>query len=223
MNLKKARKNVEISAIPFVELSMFLLKYVNKTGVTPNQLTFMGLFFGVLASIFIGFNGYYSIFGLTMYWQGLLGAFFGLLFMEFDVLDGHLARSNNLCSKLGGWYDTIFGILTIQMVLAAVIISLGSASYLLGVFAISAYPMHFMFVYQFKCDFADQKKKKQSILNTRNYLLKYMYGQGIFYPLVFVAYLINMPIIILWFYATLGNLYWLMLLVLQYVSLKNEK
>ena len=80
MNLKKARKNVEISAIPFVELSMFLLKYVNKTGVTPNQLTFMGLFFGVLASIFIGFNGYYSIFGLTMYWQGLLGAFFGLLF-----------------------------------------------------------------------------------------------------------------------------------------------
>lgn len=223
VDIQKAKKPVELSAIPFVKLGFLINRFIVKTNITPNQLTFIAFMFGILCAVFIGSINYYSFFGLTPYWQGIIGAIFGLLFFQFDIQDGQLARSKGMCTKLGAWLDTVFGIVSIELVILAIILHMWSLeSIILGIFAIIAYPMHFMFIHQFKNEFSDVLKlNKNTILNTKKIWIKYLYGQAIFYPIVFFFYLVNQQMMILYFYAILGNLYWIVLLFLQYRTLRG--
>lgn len=214
---KRARKPVEISAVPFVELGMVLARPLARTSITPNQLSFLALISGLLGAILIATANFAQLPGLTPYTQALIGAVLGLVFFELDVLDGHLARAKGMTSRFGAWLDTVSGMVTIQLTLLAVIYYVNSPiGYILGPIAAIAYPMHFLFIHQYQNAFSDvQKKRKESKLNTTNYFLRYGYGQGIFYPLVFLGIIFNIPLAILVFYATFGNLYWLGILALQ--------
>ena len=71
-----------------------LCSYLHKAGITANQLTFIGFFFGVLAGIFIIF-GFYQV-GLGLF----------LLNRLFDGLDGGLARLQSPTDK-GGFLDIV--------------------------------------------------------------------------------------------------------------------
>jgi len=79
-------------------ISLFLSRLLAKTSATPNQMTLVHLFFGILAACLIAFEGY---------WQLL---FAGMLFQFASIIDGcdgELARLKFLGSKFGEWLDTI--------------------------------------------------------------------------------------------------------------------
>jgi len=80
-----------------------------KTGVKPNHLTFMGLIVGILSAYFI-IKGFL-----------IVGAFMLLLSGFFDMLDGILARTQELVTPFGGFLDSVFD----RYVDVAIFIALG--------------------------------------------------------------------------------------------------
>ncbi len=64
-------------------------------GVKPNHLTAVGMILGLLAAFFISSN------------KILLGALFVLLSSVCDLLDGALARTQNMVTKFGGYLDSV--------------------------------------------------------------------------------------------------------------------
>jgi CDP-L-myo-inositol myo-inositolphosphotransferase len=79
-------------------ISLFLSRLLAKTSATPNQITLVHLFLGILSACLIAFEGYWPL------------LFAGILFQLASIIDGcdgELARLKFLGSKLGEWLDTI--------------------------------------------------------------------------------------------------------------------
>ncbi len=95
----KLRKKVQ----PAFDQAAMLLQ---KTRITPNQLTVFAFITGIIAGGAIGFNFY--LVGVILLWLSGL----------FDVLDGTLARIQQKSSKIGAYMDLIFD----RLVEAAVIL-----------------------------------------------------------------------------------------------------
>ncbi len=83
---------------PFIEMLI-------KTGVSPNTITSVGLFFNFLAAVVLiigaetGARGDHSFLG----WAGAIILFAGV----FDMMDGRLARLGKMESKFGALYDSV--------------------------------------------------------------------------------------------------------------------
>ena len=69
-----------------------------RAGLTPNQVTSLGMVLTSLAAFAFLWHTSAVIFGITL----------GLAFM-FDALDGAVARRRNMRSKRGGYFDAIVG------------------------------------------------------------------------------------------------------------------
>ena len=68
-----------------------------KTPITPNQITTLGMFFGILGSLLFLKGDYYSI---------LIGTFLFLICYILDNCDGEIARIKDMRSIFGMRYDT---------------------------------------------------------------------------------------------------------------------
>lgn len=77
----------------FYNISDKMCPYLRECGMTPNDITTVGLIVGLIAVYFI-----YS----KKYLLGLL--FFWLCFFS-DCMDGHYARKYNMTTKFGDYYD----------------------------------------------------------------------------------------------------------------------
>ncbi|HEV2527455.1 MAG TPA: CDP-alcohol phosphatidyltransferase family protein [Thermomicrobiales bacterium] len=69
-------------------------RWVARTGLSPNQLTLIGLGLNVLVALVIA-TGEYRLGGVLL-----------LVASAFDMLDGAVARATGLTSKLGGFLDS---------------------------------------------------------------------------------------------------------------------
>lgn len=87
--LSKLKDHVTNLLLPLTELTI-------KAGIKPNHLTFIGLIAGLTSACFI------AVGELT------IGAFVLLLSGFFDMLDGALARNQNLTTPFGGFLDSVF-------------------------------------------------------------------------------------------------------------------
>lgn len=81
-----------------IVFNLYLAKYttyflVNKTNVTPNQITTFSLLFAIFAGIAFYFHCF------------ITGAIFYQISYILDIVDGSIARSKNLSSKIGAFYD----------------------------------------------------------------------------------------------------------------------
>ncbi len=72
-----------------------LVNFLARIGVRPNHLTIVGLILGILASVFIAKANV------------ILGALFVLFSSFCDLLDGALARTQNMVTKFGGFLDSV--------------------------------------------------------------------------------------------------------------------
>ncbi|WP_456465708.1 CDP-alcohol phosphatidyltransferase family protein [Persephonella sp.] len=79
----------------FEEAALPVVKLLNRVGITPNILTFLGVVFVGIASFFI-YKGEFIKGGVIL----LLGNL-------CDALDGILARKFNLNSKFGAFFDSL--------------------------------------------------------------------------------------------------------------------
>ena len=69
-------------------------RWLARTGLSPNQLTLIGLGLNILVALVIATGEY------------RLGGVFLLVASAFDMLDGAVARATGLTSKLGGFLDS---------------------------------------------------------------------------------------------------------------------
>lgn len=80
------------------KISTQILKYLAKTKITPNQVTFISFLIALIA----GF-----LFSKGTYLYLVLGAILVELSFTLDCVDGQLARFRNMCSSFGAWFDGI--------------------------------------------------------------------------------------------------------------------
>ncbi|WP_440680922.1 CDP-alcohol phosphatidyltransferase family protein [Candidatus Pelagibacter sp. HIMB1623] len=66
---------------------------------TPNQVTILSGFFGMIGSFLLIFDNYLTLFSAAILIQ---------LFSILDLVDGNIARIKNLQSKFGMWLDIFF-------------------------------------------------------------------------------------------------------------------
>ena len=76
-------------------LAFFILRFIKKSNITPNQITLVSLIFGILAAICLYLN------------LKILSFFMLQISFILDCLDGQLARLKSLSSKLGMWLDNL--------------------------------------------------------------------------------------------------------------------
>ncbi len=102
-------KKIDVEEIPdilfFRPLAFLLVKLVYKTGVTPNQLTFIAILFALAGGYIFAQGGKENFF---------IGGIFFAMYNIFDCADGQLARLKKNGSSLGriidGFADYIAGI-----------------------------------------------------------------------------------------------------------------
>lgn len=81
------------------------VKVMIKIGVTPNMITTIGFLGNLVAAALFIYSALYvpandfSVVG----WAGFLILFSSL----FDMIDGYLARTGNMCSTFGAFYDSV--------------------------------------------------------------------------------------------------------------------
>jgi len=81
------------------------VKMMIKIGVTPNMITTIGFLGNLVAAAMFVYSALYvpaddfSIVG----WAGALILFASI----FDMIDGYLARTGNMCSTFGAFYDSV--------------------------------------------------------------------------------------------------------------------
>ncbi len=93
------KDDFQINRVLSNALSTFLLK----TPLTPNQITFISLSFGILAGILFSKGDTLS---------SLFGAFSYQMACVLDNCDGEIARAKNLKSKFGSWLDIVVDLFT---------------------------------------------------------------------------------------------------------------
>jgi len=140
-SLKKPVNAFIISKIKFIDrylnrpLASLLVRAVFKTRITPNGLTYISFFLGLLAAFFFS-RGEYMYF--------VLGGAFAQMSSIVDGADGMLARAKELCSEYGAYLDLLFDRIVDFSLIAG--ISLGAGAYwnnknllLLGLFTAGLY------------------------------------------------------------------------------------
>ena len=78
-----------------IDMCELLCPHFKKMNFTPNMITTIGLFFGLLSIYFLYKDNYVA------------SAIFFWISYFFDCLDGHYARKYNMCTEFGDYYDHI--------------------------------------------------------------------------------------------------------------------
>lgn len=117
-------------------LQQLLYKYIGThipKSATPNQITLIGAiggFFGILCAFLAGLSPYF-----------LIGTVCGIIcHLICDDLDGYVARTRNMTSTAGGYFDLLTDILHITYLIIALMFS-GYVDYRIAVFLVPVYAL----------------------------------------------------------------------------------
>ena len=97
-NLKKSEDGI-ISKIINRKVSIFISKYLVKTGLTPNKISILNLMIGISSAFLFAKGSFPWIF---------IGGILAQLTSITDGCDGEVARLKFLSSKFGAWLDDSF-------------------------------------------------------------------------------------------------------------------
>src|SRR3990167_6496273 len=209
-----SRKHKEWSMI----LSDFLARpitwlLIKLTPLTPNQVSIISFLFGLAGAYFLYLGGDKNF---------LIGASLALAYNVLDMCDGMIARVKNLKSPLGHWLDGTLGFILFPIIIFS--LTLGLHNYIaliLGMAAIMSYPLQYALVYFYKLEVFKSKGKME--MPGKFEFARYAYGSSFFYLFLFLAALLNKPWSVLWFWAIFGNGYWMVLLIIQYFSIRKQE
>lgn len=211
---KLTKSSDEIGAVIFRKLSNPLTKFlIIYTDVTPNQVSFASFIFALAAAFFFASGSYQN---------QLIGAGFLFIYACLDHVDGGIARIKNMGSKKGKWLDGITGFIIIPMIIFSIAYGIGTHIALtLGSLAMMAYPMQYLIMHFYKLDVIGINEPMKISSSGKFDFLKKIYGSMFFHWSAIILSLANMHILLLWFFATAGNLVWMFTIFLQYKSLRG--
>ena len=133
-----------------------------------------------------------------------------------------LLEKKNQSSLLGQWLDGIIGFITFQALIISLAIGLQNyLALILGMFAAISYPTQYCLLYYYRAEvmpYQDEIKVSSKISWMKN-----IYGLSFFYIFLLFAGIFNKPIWVLIFWATFGNIYWVVILILQYLEVRKHK
>jgi len=214
-DFKLAKKsNLEYSDRIFRWLSNLISKPLIKfTNVTPNQITMFSFLLGIIAAYFLFKGGYTNL---------VIGGILAFARQIFDQVDGEIARVKKIASDMGKWLDGVTGFITEELLIIALALGIGTQlSLILGMLAAIAYPMQYLLVFFYKHDILKKFDKIEILKSGKFDFLRYVYGSSLFYLLLLIAVIINKPLWVLFFFATAGNLFWIMTVFLQYLNIRR--
>ena len=130
-NLNKPGDGI-VSKIINRKVSIFISKYLVKTGITPNQISILNLMIGISSAFLFAKGGFPWIF---------IGGILAQVTSITDGCDGEIARLKFLSSKFGAWLDDAFDryidmLIVIGMAYGYWIISQNSLVWPIATFAI---------------------------------------------------------------------------------------
>lgn len=102
------------------KISVFISRFLVKTPLTPNQITWSALVIGLMSGFFVARG---------TYWHVALG---GILFQFasiYDGCDGEVAKLKLASSKLGEWLDTVCDNITYVVFFAGAMVGLSRQGY----------------------------------------------------------------------------------------------
>jgi len=89
------------------------LDFFDKLGLTPNQISLINFFINNLLAVFFFSRGTYL--------GNILGLVFCGLSAIFDYIDGAIAQTKQMQTKLGGWLDPMLDFIWQNMLICAII------------------------------------------------------------------------------------------------------
>ena len=213
MNTKIKKYPTQI--FPLVRhLSYRLTPFLLKTSITPNQITFLSLIFGLLC-------GFCFIIG--SYYLQIVGALFFIISYVLDNCDGEIARLKNMSSEFGAKFDDIVD----WVVDAFFFISLGygvsevsghSFWFFLGIIAASGAFIDYIIDLRYHARnesnsvTREQQAKQKKIPENKIDWLIYIFhklSRADFCFIVFILTLFNLIYILLPFAAIGAQVYWI--------------
>ncbi len=191
-------------------LAVFTARY---TPLTANQISIISFFFVIAGAFFLVKGGYNNI---------LIGSLFAFFYNVLDMMDGMVARERKQSSIVGQWLDGVIGFFAFQILVIALAIGLKSYfALILGLLAVISYPTQYVMLFYFKAEVMPYQNKTP--LPGKLDKLRDIYGLSFFYLFFPVAAFFNKSWLVLVFWATFGNLYWMLILLLQYLQLRQFK
>lgn len=193
-------------------ISSLLIKYTN---ITPNQITIIGFMFAIAGAIFLARGEYQSL---------VIGSILAFISLVCDAIDGDIARTKKLGSKKGKWLDAILGWVSIEILTFALVVGINNKlAFIFGLLAMICFPMQYLFVHFYKSEVVGSNEPIAIGKSGKLEFLRYIYGDTWFFTLLLIFCLINRPIYFILSFAIFGNLFWMGILFVQYLSLREIK
>lgn len=191
-------------------VTRFLAKH---TLVTPNQVSVLSFILAIVAAYFLFLGGYTNI---------LIGASIAFIANIFDMVDGCLARATGMGSLQGKWLDAMIDFISFPLLVFALAIGLHNyLALVLGMLAIMSYPTHYLIIHFYKNEITGKNERLPIPGKGKCEWLRDVYGSNLFYLFLFLGAVFNVPVLVLLFWATFGNMYWVVIMFVQYRQIKG--
>ena len=192
-----------------------IVRLLARTSVTPNQVTALSII-PALGSIYFLWQGGYR--------DTITGAILAFLYVILDAIDGQLAREKNLQSLLGKWLDGILGYIFVPVMMLAAGRGLHEPeTFLVGAIAALCFPLQFTVIYFFNSEIRKESQRMELPLSSRWHFLRYTYGLALFFPLLLLGAVLDKTVVVLYFFATAGHLFWLGIVAIQWHYLRRQE
>lgn len=215
---KAVKKDMELADRMKRWISLPLSKFlILHTKVTPNQITISSFICTLIAGLFLIQGGYNH-----QVWGGI----FAFLREILDQMDGEIARVKGITNAWGKWFDGVAGFVSTEIIIITLAIGIGSETALFwGMLAAIAFPMHYLLIHFYKHEVIKSSEPLEFLSGPHQGIwhhLRFMYGSALFYVLVPILLFVHQPLLALQFFAIVGNLFWMGLLLIQYRNLRKD-
>ncbi|NOZ00678.1 MAG: DUF4202 family protein [Deltaproteobacteria bacterium] len=173
-------------------VSLLITRYLSKTRITPNQITFFSFLLSVAGAIFFMLGGYPNL---------VVGAVLAHASSVVDGCDGEIARLKHRVTVYGGWFDAVLDRYADAFLLFGLTWHVWLVYNAPWVFGIGFLAIIGSFVNSYTADKYDGLMKKR--LNQIPHYFRV--GRDVRLFLVFIGALLNQPLIVLLFIALLMN------------------
>lgn len=211
-----SRKHREWGCLIFDYLGRpFTFFFAKYTPVTPNQVSMLSFVLRASAAYFLFLGDYKNL---------VIGASLAFVGNIFDMVDGCLARAKGTGSLLGKWLDAMMDFVVFPLLIFTLAMGIRtSLALILGMLAIMSYQTHYLIIHYYKSEITGKKEPMEIPGGEKYGWLRDVYGSNLFYLFLFIGAIFNAPILVIGFWATFGNLYWMALILLQYLQIRAMK
>ena len=190
-------------------ISLWITKYLSKTSITPNQISFFSFVLAAMGAAFFFIDGYLYL---------AVGAVLAQVASVVDGCDGEIARLKFKVTEFGGWFDAVLDRYADAFLLLGLTWHVWSADNNFSVFIIGFMAIIGSFMNSYTADKYDGLMKRK--LNTgRQY---FRVGRDVRVFIIFVGALLNQPLLTLIFIALLMNIENVRRIAVLYKAEKNE-